>query len=718
MAWSKNQQKEYLKTTLAVLAILLFYWPVSFGVYSMKWDILNWFFPMRQLVGEMLQAHLLPLWNPYINLGYPLGIDPQSGSLYPLTWAIGYFFGYSIYVIGLEFVLHAVIGFWGFKKLGKTLGWSLNTALVIGILYAGCGFMVGNSQHLTYIISAAWIPWILHYYYQLWHQPNVRPAIGLSLAMMLLLTGGYPAFFLTIGYTLLAIFLWMMIKNGWQKKYSFCKRIFSLHGLAVVLFLFQSLCFIRFFLESMPLINRTKGLTLAQVQLVPFSPQGLLTFLFPFMASPDVSFWQTDISMVNVYFGLGAFILVIAQIIFRPSKKVLSLFGIGLIFMGISFGDYFFLRGLLYHVLPLMDMFKYPALFRLFFILLFLILTGMGLEKLREDYSNKCVSLAARTSDSRNSAGQALKEATRADTLKETSPLRKEKANKFSRLIQGAAIAATIISVILFIYTINQVSFQWPEAISAAAFHQFAMDSPTAVRLLWQLPVQLIFLILFIILIEKKSIKGIYLLFVLDIFIAVQFNSFTTIICEAPTQELQKKLDALPEGFLTATAPVLATGHLGDNRYYPIFNNHSMLRRDIAKNGYNNLQLSAYAEFHTTENAKKYLDHPPFYTLPESPLELLHFTPNELVIQTNGTQARQLIFSQINYPGWEVTIDDRPTELTTIDAPVLAVNLAAGTQEVRFKFVPKGYVWFLGISILSSLGVFFWMVLTLKITKN
>ena len=706
MAWSKNHQKNYLKTTLAVLAILLFYWPVSFGVYSMKWDILNWFFPMRQLVGEILQAHLVPLWNPYINLGYPLGIDPQSGSLYPLTWAIGYFLGYSVYVIGLEFVLHTIFGFWGFKKLGKTLGWSLNTALVVGLLYAGSGFMVGNSQHLTYIISAAWIPWILHYYYQLWNQPSARSAVGLSLAMMLLLTGGYPAFFLTIGYTLMAIFIWMMVKKMIQKKYAFCKQVFVFHSLAVVLFLFQSLCFIRFFLESLPLINRTKGLTLAQVQLVPFSPQGLLTFLFPFMASPDVSFWQTDISMVNVYFGLGAFLLVLTQILFRPSKKVLSIFGIGLIFMGISFGDFFFLRSWLYHTLPFMDMFKYPALFRLFFILLFLILAGIGLERLRKDYSTKSVSLTARTS--------ILKEATRADRLEETSSLQKEKAINFSKQIQWAAIAATIISVFLFIYTLSQVSFQWPEAFSAAAFHQFAMDRPVAVRLLMQLPIQIAFLLVFIFLIKKKSIKFIYLLFVLDIFMSVQFNSFSTIICEAPTKELQNKLDTLPKNFLSVTPSVFNTGHLGDNRYYPIFNNHSMFRKDIAKNGYNNLQLRAYAKFHSTEKFKEYLDHPPFYSEPESSLELRHFTPNELVVQTSGTQARQLRFSQINYPGWQVTIDDYPATLAAIDAPILAVDLAPGTQEVRFKFMPKGYSWSLGISMLCSLSALLWLIITKK----
>ena len=674
MAWPNLWRKEYLKTTLAVLAIVLFYWPVSFGVYSMKWDILNWFFPMRQLVGEMLQAHLLPLWNPYINLGYPLGIDPQSGSLYPITWLIGYFFGYTVYVIGLEFVLHTIIGFWGFKKLGQTLGWSLNTALVVGLLYAGSGFMVGNSQHLTYIISSAWIPWILNYYYQLWTKTNLRAAAGLSLSMALLLTGGYPAFFLTISYTLLAIFFGMMVKNGLQKKHAFCKRIFVLHGISVILFLLQILCFIRFFVESMPLINRTEGLTLAQVQLIPFSPQGLLTLLFPFMISPDVDFWQTDISMLNVYFGLGALLLVITQVVFRPSKKVLAIFAVGLVFMGISFGDFSFLRGWLYHSLPFMDMFRYPALFRLFFILLFLVLTGMGLERLR-----------------------------------------KEKEINFSRQIQGAAIAVAIISVTFFIYQLNKVNFQLPETFTATGFHNFAMEAPLDTRFLLQAPLQLLFIIAFIFSIRKKSIKVLYLVLVLDIFTAVQLNSFTTIICEQPIQELQNKLDNLPEGFLTATNDVIKTGHLGDNRYYPIFNNHSMLRKDIAKDGYNNLQLSAYAKFHPTEKFKDYLNHPPFFTQPESSIELLDFTPNELVVRTKSDEERQLIFLQMNYPGWEVTVDNQTTELVTLEeAPVLAVDLKAGIQEVRFRFTPKGYGWFLGISFISSLGVFLWMVVNRK----
>jgi len=61
------------------------------------------------------------------------------------------------------------------------------------------------------------------------------------------------------------------------------------------------------------------------------------------------------------------------------------------------------------------------------------------------------------------------------------------------------------------------------------------MDSPVAVRFLWQVPTQIIFLTFFIFLQKEKTLNAVYLLFVLDIFTAVQFNGFTTIICEAKT---------------------------------------------------------------------------------------------------------------------------------------------------------------------------------------
>jgi len=78
--------------------------------------------------------------------------------------------------------------------------------------------------------------------------------------------------------------------------------------------------------------------------------------------------------------------------------------------------------------------------------------------------------------------------------------------NKSVLSIQWAAVAATIISVVLFIYTLTKVSFQWPEAYSATAFHQFAMDSPVAVRFLWQVPTQIIFLTFFIFLQKEKTL--------------------------------------------------------------------------------------------------------------------------------------------------------------------------------------------------------------------
>ena len=128
---------------------------------------MDWFYPMRYLIGECLQNHVLPVWNPYINLGYPLHTDPQSGALYPIVWIIGYFLGYSPFTINLEFILHILFAFYGMKKLSEAIGLKGNVSILVGLSYACCGFFVGNAQHLTWIISAAWIPYILYYYIKL-----------------------------------------------------------------------------------------------------------------------------------------------------------------------------------------------------------------------------------------------------------------------------------------------------------------------------------------------------------------------------------------------------------------------------------------------------------------------------------------------------------------------------------------------------------------------
>lgn len=665
-----RQDRDFLKTTLAVLFLILAYWPVSFGLYSMKWDMMDWVFPMHLIIGELLQAHEYPLWNPYINLGYPFIIDPQSGALYPLVWFFGYFFGYSVSLMGIQFVVHVIIGFLGFKKLGKTLEWSVNTSIVIGLAYACSGFFVGNAQHLSYIGSSTWIPWIIAAYYGLWKKPNLRDALLLSFGLSMLLLGGYPAFFIVTGYSLLVYFLVKMGLKIKRQKIDFVKNIVKYHAIAVVAFFLQSCSFIWFFIESLPLINRSAGLPLEQIQLIPFSPQSLISFLTPLGLSNDGEYWQSDISMINAYIGLGAILFIIGGLLNRFDKKTGGLIAVALLFFGIALGDFFILRGFLYHYVPLMDMFRYPGLFRLFFIIPLLIIAGTQLDLF-------C----------------------------------REEIKKESKSLTKISIGVFIMVSLLAIYFGQQAGFVFPKSFSTTAFHTFVSKTPVASLIIFQAAFQLIILSLFIFLFYKKSTKGILILMLVDLFFAVQLNCFSTIVDGRTAAEVQSKIDEYPAGFLNNQRPLIEVTHAGNGSLAPIYFNNNMIQKEIAKNGYNNFRLRAYEVFTKHPQKNKFLKQQPIFTIPETRTNIDFFSPNQVEITSDGDTPSVLYYTQVQYPGWSVYVNEKQVGFYKNDAGLLAVELEKGSQKVRFQFMPGYFTLFFWVSLIS-LGIVFWVLMT------
>src|SRR3972149_5755237 len=143
---------------LLLLLTLFGYWQVAFMQYSMKWDMIDQFYPWRFFIGECLQNSILPLWNPYQCLGYPIHADPQSGAWYPFVWIIGLLSRYGLYSNQLEFVLHVFLAGVGMYKLANGLKLPNKVALLMAMSYLCSGFFVGNAQHFTFIISSAWVP--------------------------------------------------------------------------------------------------------------------------------------------------------------------------------------------------------------------------------------------------------------------------------------------------------------------------------------------------------------------------------------------------------------------------------------------------------------------------------------------------------------------------------------------------------------------------------
>ena len=48
-------------------------------------DDLVYYYPQRAFFGQALRDGELPLWNPYVAMGYPSAADPQVGTWYPAS---------------------------------------------------------------------------------------------------------------------------------------------------------------------------------------------------------------------------------------------------------------------------------------------------------------------------------------------------------------------------------------------------------------------------------------------------------------------------------------------------------------------------------------------------------------------------------------------------------------------------------------------------------
>jgi hypothetical protein len=676
------------KISLAILFLLVTYWPVSFMQFSMKFDMMDWFYPMRYLIGECLQNNVLPTWNPYTNLGYPLHTDPQSGALYPVVWLLGGLFGYSVYTIHLEFILHILLAFYGMKKLSEEIGVTENISIIVGLSYACCGFFVGNAQHLSWVISVAWIPFVLCYYLKLIRVNNWQNALWVAVFSFLLLTGGYPAFIITLFYLLGIVFLVRLSFYFKTKNFLEARKFVLNNCLFGIAFLLQSLCFLKYFLESLPFLVRTESLSLSDVQLLPFSPQSFLSFILPAITGGNTDFFKTDPSMSNGYIGLIGFLFALLYLWKKPDWKSITLWICGAFFLLVALGDYFFLREWLFDYIPMMNLFRYPSLFRVFALISLLLLFGLSIKR----YQNKNVP-----------------------------------SYDWKKLRIGGFLFLFLLTGI-FIYAFQKSDLQLPTAWSGTSMVDFLNKSTNSQMVLIQAPIQitLLSLLLFKTFFRKgiSFIKFALILILVDLFLSVQLNSFLTITSEASVYELQEKVKELPKGFPIPTENLSSVSHQGGRHFYPIWYNQNILRKKIAHNGYNNFKFKDYRSFTARADHMKILENSLLYdsgnagmdstsTARKGAIEITSFLPNRIEAQISFKEDGELTLLQYFYPGWKVKLNGAEIPAFKKEAIFLAAKVPKGEHQLIFEFYP---IHFKGYLFLS--GGFFLLILIYFIGKS
>ena len=721
----KNYLSKYhdLSAYLLFLALsIIAYWQIALLQYSLQWDMLDCFLPWRYFAGECIQNGQLPLWNPYQHLGYPVYADLRS-AWYPEYFILGLTTGYSNITIHFLYIFYISIAGLGMYKLSQDFNLNRSISLITGSAYLLAGFFICHGQDLGFIISASFIPFVFHYYLSLIRKPNLQSLFKAALFILLLIFGGYPAFTLFTIYFLIAIFLTKLISEKIYIDKAAFKRLIISNLSLIVIIIAGSAVLIISYLQIGPWVGRISGLTYEKAALNPFSPQSLLSWILPFGMVKNTSYFATDISMNNAYWGVIMMIFFVL-FIFRKKTTLMWLF----LFTGVfsllaSFGNYFPLHRFLFNYIPGMNVFRMPSFFSYFTILTFIILSGTGIQS----YLNN-----------------------------------PDKHRKRLLYITISALLMYLVIVIFsFIYK-NSDQITEPnnfrELIRSLDLHQ---------HFIIQSLIQIIILVAFILFIYKKirveKSSGYILGFViLEMIISVQLNMHFTGVSEANPLQVRQFLQTKPSGFpLPPDEPVCTfterasqssplwrnvnifskkpgfdgfNSFVLDNLNY-LYDSLPQLKEEILKNKliyfsdkllpvsdiklYSDSGMQSNYLFVTDSVFNKFKDHH-FKTSTDDNISLKEFSPHNVKISYQSERDQIITILQSDFTGWKSFIDDKPVNHITSNILFKSVVAPAGKHDLIFKYdnkpVKAGFYlsYFIIISLLAGLLIIYYRRLKIK----
>ncbi len=202
----KRKEHAVFIAIFSLLAVVLFWKVVLLRQTFIRGDYLQQFFPWSMFYAQSIKNFILPLWIRYVQSGFPLFAEGQTGMLYPLNLAMFFFLPFRV-AYNYSFILHFFLaGFFTYllsRKLGADLWGGLVSAIMIcfGSVYAGL------FVNIAALRSLAWLPAVF-LLYELYMEKGSRGYVLIigALAGMQLLAGSFQMTFYAFGFYLLYFF--------------------------------------------------------------------------------------------------------------------------------------------------------------------------------------------------------------------------------------------------------------------------------------------------------------------------------------------------------------------------------------------------------------------------------------------------------------------------------------------------------------------------------
>ena len=691
MRWIKNHWWDYIFLLLLLIASM---WQVSFLQATMKWDIMDITLPWNYYISECLSNGELPLWNPFLNGGFAqMGINDTWN---PINWLIGYLFGYDPTVIQLQYVGHLYFAGIGFYLLGKFLGWSRTTRLVIASAYMLSGFMIGNAQHLGWIIGASWLPWVFLYFKKWEKEPTTFTAILLAVITALMFLGSYPGIFVGAVYLLLGLFIYRIILLWRSHNFLLLKKTIASAFVSGITFILLTLVALVSILRLSEHINRGESLSFEAVLHGSLPWEAMTTFIFPFAGTSNMVMWETDWTLINCYLGIIPFLFLLFSFF---QKNILAqskwyLIG-GVFFFAIAMGNDLPLRKWMYEIIPLMDIFRLSTYFRSIGIFCLLIASGFSIDyffnKISQQYIYKYLLIA-------------------------------------SIVILSIALWAKNKGATINGGMMIERNGNWDLVPEAQFFNNIGTQGLLHFMLLFLLSIGLIFL-------KKKTFQKALLLFVvsLDLFFAVQLNIKSTVVHNFKTKEVTSIFDYhSPDEYPLPpiNVPFKKLHRVANFDYVHLHVNLNHFHKIPSPDGASPVYFKWVAAAMEEGIYQKTIEYPLVFaaenindngminettidTLSFQKIKIEKYTPNKMELTTNFSKSMELVFLQNYHPDWKAYINGEEKEVKICNKTFLSITIPDGNQKVEFAFEPKVEILSFYGSVVSwiAVGVFFITIL-------
>lgn len=661
---------------LLVIFPILCLWQISLFQNTLKFDMMDQYFPFRYFTGECISNGIIPWWNPYIYLGYPFYADPQSGFWYPLTWILG-INGYSVYDLHLEFMFHIIFAGYGLYYLLRCLKIEVYYALIFAMCYEVCGFFIGNAQHFTYIIGACYLPWILACFIQILHVQKYICGIALSFFLSLLISGGYPAITIILIYILALYFLYTFFEEKLWRIHGTLLQIFKIFFIVAILTSILSAGYFASIIETHDLITRGDGVSAEKSLYMPFPPLALISLILPFFTALKSAYIHSDISMINAYCGLISIIFLPIGLFFKRWKGKAFWITIGFISLLASFGESTPFRLWLYYHVPFMNLFRFPSIFRIFFILSMLIIAAHGLQYM---------------------------------TISKTI-----KARKVLKITLFILLFLSISAFVLGLKLNGEL----------ALFHFWDYDKEALLklseneytRLIFQASIQFVYLICFYILFRKNPLhlkKWLLLLIIIDLYTATQLNMSGTVVSKKSVYRYNWTLSQNPNNFPNSENTKLSDLRQYDESLIPSCSNQTIFFKNISDNGYNPFQLKKFILFEQSKDRKITMQNPIFYLSNSlENVKVITMLPNYFEARIDIKKDDTLNLLQTYSPEWTLKIDNHLTRIIEKNNGLMAAKVSAKNHTIVFEYKPNYLKLLLWVQFILQIGI----VITILLKK-